>query len=61
MTTETENIMTLAHKVNADGAELVYDESIRELVKILARKAAERGYEEFLEVMQREHGEDISD
>jgi hypothetical protein len=56
---EKEIMVDLAKQTDASSAEFVYNESIRHLVKILARKAAEEGYTEFLAIARSQYGEDI--
>lgn len=56
---DPEEMKALARQTDAGDAEIVYNDSIRELVKILARRAAVNGYEEFLSVVREKYGEDI--
>lgn len=56
---EKTKIGDLANQVEVVDSGIDYHPSIRALVKILARKAAEERYEEFLEVVRDQFGEDI--
>lgn len=56
---ENTKVSDLAQKVEVVESGVDFHPSIRALVKILARKAAEERYEEFLEVVRDQFGEDI--
>jgi hypothetical protein len=53
------NLESMGKSVDATGCELEYHPSIRALVKILARKAAEERYDELLSVMREKYGDDV--
>lgn len=55
---DTDKMKELAEKTDAKEAEMVYHPSIKALVKILARKAAEENYNEFLRVLKNSQNED---
>ena len=57
--TEKDELKPLATQVETIDSDMEYHPSIRQLVKILARKAAEEHYEEFLSVVRSKYGEDI--
>lgn len=48
---DTNKIIEMAKKVDATGVKMEYHPSIRALVKLLARKAAEEHYEELSRVI----------
>ena len=45
---DTDNFLVLAKKAEAKDAKMVYHPTIREIVRYLARRAAERDYEDQL-------------
>ena len=56
---ENKGLADLATNVRDVDGNIEYHPSIRNLVKILARKAAEERYDEFLKVLKDKHGDDI--
>ena len=56
---DKDELQALSRDVQSINSEMEFHPSIRELVKILARKAAEEHYAELLRVMRGKYGEDV--
>jgi len=55
---DTDKFVGLAKKADASDAKIEYHPSIRALVKILARKAAEEQYDELLRALKNSEDEE---
>lgn len=55
---DTDKLVETAKKANAKNVKMEYHPSIRELVKILARKAAEEQYAELCRALKQSTDED---